>query len=105
MNTAVISERIRQKRKAKGWTQAELAEALGMSEMTDVKISAGVTEHRLSDVTDRVSELRETVNDLKGDVKALSAKIDTMQNKVGWYISLLGIGLTVVIALVQVLVK
>ena len=74
-------------------------------EMTDVKISAGVTEHRLSDVTDSVSVLRETVNDLKGDVKALSAKIETMQSKVGWYISLLGIGLTVVIAVVQVLVK
>lgn len=74
-------------------------------EMTDVKISAGVMEHRLSDVTDSVKGLREAMTELKGDMKALTAQMNMLQGKIGWYISLLGVGLTVAIAVVQVLVK
>ena len=51
------------------------------------------------------SEMKAETSDIRGEVKSLAAQQGMLQTKIGWYISLLGIGLTVVIALVQVLVK
>ena len=66
MNTAVISERIRQKRKAKGWTQAELAEALGMSEMTVRRWEGGKSSPRIEEISTLSKELETSTEYLMG---------------------------------------
>ena len=40
-------------------------------------------------------------NDIKGDIRTLSARLDTQQTKFGWYLTIFGIVITVVIAAIQ----
>ena len=51
------------------------------------------------------SEMRAEINDLRGDVKAQVARTETLQSKLGLYISLLGVGISVLLVLSQMLVK
>ena len=43
------------------------------------------------------------VSEIKGNVKALSARVDTQQTKFGWYLTIFGLIITVVIAAIQFL--
>ena len=74
-------------------------------EITDIKITLGVMEHRQTDTSNALNGLTEAVRELKADVKALNAKVDTLQSKLGLYISVLGIGLSVVLVIFQLLTK
>lgn len=74
-------------------------------EMTDMKITLGVMDHRQADTSNALNGLIETVRELKADVKALNAKVDTLQTKLGMYISILGIGISVVLVIFQLLAK
>lgn len=74
-------------------------------EQTEMKISVGVMEHRQTDMGTALNGLVETVRELKSDVKALTVKVDTLQSKLGLYISLLGIGLSVVLVIFQLVMK
>ena len=74
-------------------------------EITDIKITLGVMEHRQNETAGKLDGVIETVHELKSDVKALNAKVDTLQSKLGLYISLLGIGLSVVLVIFQQLMK
>ncbi|MBQ6773984.1 MAG: hypothetical protein IJP48_08000 [Synergistaceae bacterium] len=51
------------------------------------------------------SDMRAEISDIRGDVKALSAKVDAMQMKFGWYLTLFGVGVGAVLALFQLLIK
>ena len=66
MNAAIISERIRQKRKAKGLTQAELADALGMSEMTVRRWEGGKSSPWLEEISMLSRELETSADYLMG---------------------------------------
>ena len=57
MNTGVISERIRRGRKIKGLTQAELAERLGISEMTVRRWEGGKSSPRMEEISMLSKEL------------------------------------------------
>ena len=70
-----------------------------------MKISLGVMEHRQNETAGKLDGVIETVHELKSDVKALNAKVDTLQSKLGLYISVLGIGLSVVLVIFQQLMK
>lgn len=74
-------------------------------EMTEMKITLGVMEHRQNETAGKLDGVIETVHELKSDVKALSAKVDTLQSKLGMYISLLGLGLSVVLVIFQLVMK
>lgn len=74
-------------------------------EITDVKITVGVTEHRMTDLMTELKTLREEVQNMKSEGKANGAKLDTLQSKLGLYISLLGIGVSVLLVLFQVFLK
>ena len=74
-------------------------------EITDMKITLGVMEHRQTDTSNALNGLTEAVRELKSDVKALNAKVDTLQTKLGIYISVLGIGISVLLVIFQLLVK
>ena len=74
-------------------------------EMTDMKITLGVMDHRQADTSNALNGLIETVRELKADVKAVNAKVDTLQTKLGMYISILGIGISVVLVIFQLLAK
>ncbi len=74
-------------------------------EISDMKVTLGVMEHRQSDTSNALNGLVETVREMKADMKALNAKVDTLQSKLGLYISLLGIGLSVVLVIFQMLMK
>ena len=74
-------------------------------DITDVKITVGVTEHRMTDLMTELKTLREEVQNMKSEGKANGAKLDTLQSKLGLYISLLGIGVSVLLVLFQVFLK
>ena len=74
-------------------------------EMTDMKITLGVMDHRQTDMSNALNGVIETVRELKTDVKALNAKVDTLQTKLGIYISILGIGISVVLVIFQLIMK
>ena len=74
-------------------------------EMTDMKITLGVMDHRQTDTSNALNGLIETVRELKADVKAVNAKVDTLQTKLGMYISILGIGISVVLVIFQLIMK
>ena len=40
-------------------------------------------------------------NEMKGDIKAINARLDTQQTKFGWYFTVFGIIITVVVAAIQ----
>ena len=66
MNLSLISERIRQQRKEKGLTQADLAELLGMSEMTIRRWEAGKSSPRIDELQKVASMLETSVEYLIG---------------------------------------
>ena len=74
-------------------------------EITDLKISAGVTEHRLTEHSDALKELRDLTREHNGDIKAIGAQLNTLQSKIGYYIALLGIGVSVALVLFQMMIK
>ena len=74
-------------------------------EMTDMKITLGVMDHRQADTSNALNGLIETVRELKADVKAVNAKVDTLQTKLGMYISILGIGISVVLVIFQLIMR
>ena len=51
------------------------------------------------------SEMKAELSKMRGDVKALSAQINTLQSKFGLYITLLGLGVSVVLVLFQMILK
>ena len=71
----------------------------------------GVLGQIKKDVESNTNDIREMkkdignlygdVSDIKGDVKALNARVDTQQTKFGWYLTIFGIVITVVIAAIQ----
>ncbi len=58
-----------------------------------------------SEMRSEASDLRTEMNDLRGDLKALSAEVKAIQMKFGWYLTLFGVGISVVLALFQLLIK
>ena len=74
-------------------------------DIADVKITVGVTEHQMTDLMTELKTLREEVQNMKSEGKANGAKLDTLQSKLGLYISLLGIGVSVLLVLFQVFLK
>lgn len=74
-------------------------------EMTDMKITLGVMDHRQADTSNALNGLIETVRELKADVKAVNAKVDTLQTKLGMYISILGIGISIVLVIFQLIMR
>jgi len=49
----------------------------------------------------KIERLQNDVSELKGETKALSARLDTQQTKFGWYLTIFGLIITVVIAAIQ----
>ena len=66
-------------------------------------VEKNLAEHRAiaNEIHAEVSDLRADFNDLRGDVKALSVKVDSIQLKFGWYLTLFAIGVSVLIFLAQ----
>lgn len=67
MNTTLISERIRQSRKARGLTQSELAEQMRMSEMTVRRWEANKTSPRMEEIQKLAEVLNIPVSELLED--------------------------------------
>ena len=44
---------------------------------------------------------KEELSEVKGDIKAIIARLDTQQTKFGWYLTLFGLVITVVVAAIQ----
>lgn len=74
-------------------------------ELTELRVNAGISDHRLTESGASLKELSEEVSTLKSEQKAQGARIDTLLSKLGIYISLLGIGVSVVLVLFQMLMK
>ena len=78
-----------------------------MEKLIDSKLTLMqlMMEKNLAQYQAAASELRADFTDLRGDVKAQGAQLNTFQSKLGYYIALLGIGVSVVLVLFQMLVK
>lgn len=66
-------------------------------EVLDLRISAGVTEHRLTELKDDVKGLREEVSELRGDMREMSGSFTAMQTRLNWWL----VGVGIVIAVLQ----
>ena len=55
----------------------------------------------MKELRQEVKETREDVSEIKGDLKATNARIDALQVTFGWYLTLFGIAITVVLTIVQ----
>ena len=77
MNTGIISERIRKGRKVKGLTQAELAERLGISDMTVRRWEGGKSSPRMEEISMLSKELEIPTEYLMGlnDVPSTTASL------------------------------
>ena len=62
-------------------------------EVTDLKISAGVTEHRLTELREDVKELRQEVNGLRGDMREITGSFGAMQTRLNWWLVVVGIAI------------
>ena len=48
-----------------------------------------------------VEGIKDEISGLKGDVKAISTGIDTQRIKIGWYLTVFGIAVTIAISAIQ----
>lgn len=62
-------------------------------EVTDLKISAGVTEHRLTELREDIKELRQEVNGLRGDMREIAGSFGAMQTRLNWWLVIVGIAI------------
>lgn len=79
--------------------------ALLRKEVTDIRITTGVMEQRITEMSERVKVLQTALREQRGDIKALGAQLNTLQSKIGNYMTMLGIGVSVALVLFQMLVK
>ncbi len=66
-------------------------------DLTDLKITTGVTQHELSSLKNDLKDLQRDVSDIKGCVRELSGGFSAMQTRFNWGLVILGI----VVALIQ----
>ena len=45
--------------------------------------------------------LKAIASEMRGDIKALNARLDTQQTKFGWYLTIFGLVITVIVAAIQ----
>ena len=67
--------------------------SLERKEITDLKISAGVTEHRMTELREDVKELRQEVNGLRGDLREIAGSLGAMQTRFNWWLVIVGIAI------------
>ncbi|MBQ2616261.1 MAG: hypothetical protein IJF90_05335 [Synergistaceae bacterium] len=77
--------------------RAELSEMRAENSGLRGEMKAAISELR--------GEMNSQDNEIRGEMKAIAASVEMLQTKIGWYISFLGIGMTVVVALIQILLK
>ena len=83
MNLSILSERIRQKRKAKKLTQADLADQLRISEMTIRRWETGKSSPRIEDIQKLAKELDTSVDYLMGMNEPNAIHVERVTNNVG----------------------
>ena len=66
-------------------------------EVQDLKVSAGVTQSKVSGLAEDVKELRQDIKELTGGIRELTGGISGMQTRLNWWLVFAGI----VIALLQ----
>ena len=63
---------------------------------------ANKTVERMAAIMDKYLAKHDAIAaGIEGDLKAITARLDTQQTKFGWYLTVFGIVLTVVIAAIQ----
>ena len=73
--------------------------------ITEMRVDVGILKEDVTAMKSDVKEMRREISEMRGDIKAISAQISTAQTKIGWYISLLTIGVSVALVLFQYLIK
>ena len=78
-----------------------------MEKLLDEKLAKmqAIVERNLAEHKAIASEMRADISEIRGDVKALSTQVNTMQIKFGWYLTLFGVGVGIVLVLFQLLIK
>ena len=73
--------------------------------LSEIRVDVGILKNDITSLKSDVKEMRRDISEMRGDIKAISAQISTAQNKLGWYIALLTIGVSVALVLFQYLIK
>ena len=78
-----------------------------MERMIDVKLSRmeALIDRSISENRAMISEIRTEMSDVRGDIKALKARQSTFETKFGWYLTIFGVGITIAIGVMQLLIK
>ena len=78
-----------------------------MEKLLDSKLTMMqmIVEKNLAQYQAIASETKADFNDLRGEVKAQGVQMNTLQSKIGYYIALLGIGVSVALVLFQMMIK
>lgn len=66
-------------------------------DLTDLKITTGVTQHELSSFKDNLKDIQRDLSDIKSCVRELSGGFSAIQTRFNWGLVILGI----VVALIQ----
>lgn len=100
--------RLRRIEDTSGMRQALTDEKISsMEKMIDVKLSRmeALIDRSISENRAMISEMRTEMTEFKGDVKALNARMNAFETKLGWYLTLFGVGITLALGVVQLMVK
>lgn len=73
--------------------------------ISDIRVEVGILKNDITALKSDVKDLTRDISDMRGDIKAISAQINTAQNKLGWYIGFLTIGVTIALGLFQYFIK
>ncbi len=73
--------------------------------VSEIRVDVGILKNDITALKSDVKELSRDMSEIRGDIKAISAQINTAQNKIGWYIGLLTIGVTLALGIFQYLMK
>lgn len=71
--------------------------AAAKKDLTDLKITTGVTQHEVSGLNNDLKDLQRDLSDIKSSLRELSGGFSAMQTRFNWGLVILGI----VVALIQ----
>lgn len=89
-------------------TSIEKHQAKHDTDLENLRIDVGVLKISVTDlkegqkeILDDITEMRSEISDIRGDIQELRAEVRGIDKKIGWYLALFGIAITVIQFLIK----